>query len=209
MKSKLVLLSAFLILIFSCKGNVESDSATTEESNASEKSSEENVSSFLHDPASNESLLFNITLNQKDSDTSYTIDKQYGVQLQINWELDSGKDNYIAKSGLLTTTDPNIKLISLNYCEETKSLTYFYSKDGNGASEIAINSFDHPWLTYNGSKDKVFRFDTTGLVSYSQKPCDTSHEHEEGSEKGHKALGIRGPAHDVTSTGGLILSKLP
>jgi hypothetical protein len=153
-------------------------------------------------------VAYDLKLNQEDSSIPYLIDKQYGVELQINWELNATGDQYIAKSGLLTTSDPSINLIALKYCAETKDLTYFYSKKVGGTNKLILDTFDQQWLTYKGSKDKIFRFDTTDLISYSTKPCDTSHEHQEGSHNEHKGLkGIK--IHDVTSTGGVIISSLP
>ncbi|QJP35017.1 hypothetical protein F0365_11775 [Nonlabens sp. Ci31] len=213
MKFKLSILSLFLILVVSCKEKVDKSMTLDNEKDSIEKSPKEvdhdRLSTLKHDPISGISMVaYDLKLNQEDSSIQYLIDKQYGVKLQINWELNAAGDHYVAKSGLLTTSDLSINLLALNYCSETQDLTYFYSKKEGGANELILANLDQQWLTYKGSEDKIFRFDTTDLISYSSKPCDNSHDHQEGSHKEHKSFdGIK--AHDITSTGGVIISSLP
>lgn len=213
MKFKLSVLSLFLILVISCKEKANNSMTLEEQKDSIENSQKEvdhdRLSTLKHDPMTGKPLMaYDLELNQEDSSIQYEIDKQYGVKLQINWELNASGDQYIAKSGLLTTSDPSINLLALNYCAETAALTYFYNKNEGEASDLIIDTLDQQWSTYNGSEHHVFRFDVTDLISYSTEPCDTSHEHQKGSNKEHKGLkGIK--IHDVTSTGGVIISSLP
>ncbi|AGC77778.1 hypothetical protein LX97_02042 [Nonlabens dokdonensis] len=209
MKTKILLPLLCIILFSSCKENPDNENTINDNEKIIEKSTEDKSLKFLHDPISSNIPIFNIVLDQKNQSKEYLIDQEYEVYLQVNWELDSNNNKYIATSGTLRTDKPSIRLIGLNYCNETRVLTYFYDKSDNGGNQIEISAFNHNWLTFKDSKDDVFRFDITNLVSYSTEPCNTTHEHKENSENSHKGFGLEGPAHDATATGGLILSKLP